>query len=579
MKFGKNTIQISYNLLPALILGICSICLLIRSFYSFSWSDESFYLTVVHRFWLGERILVDEWFFAQVWGPLRLPLYALYRLVTGGNEGVYLYFRLLYWGISTFTAWCTYNTLQRQNSRTASLLCALVYFLYSRANIGGMSYYNMTLTWVLLGTLLFYEQVCEKKARKRKLYVTGILLAFAVGNTPYLALLYVILGIYLLVRNRYRFLRYEIMSVIAGTATVAVAYVGYILYKSPLNEIILSIPHILNEPEMQHAKHINLITVVPVILIRIIWRYKWTIWISGLLMIYIRHKKRRCLLFTRKEINFLLGIDLLVFACNFFLSRNMLGCINIAGVLFAMPIISIFQRWKDLNKNVVRVFGAAGISLTLAFSLSSDTGLDAMAIGFVVINMGVILLVFHLDELQKKKIVSGIVLSVYCVMIFQTAFLRFFSVYRDAPFSQLDTQITSGVGKYLFTTQEHAKQYNNVKTAIDTYVRENDQVLYSQNCFWGYLCTDNAYGTPSSWRMPFNSPRLKEYYEVRPEKIPTCIFVLNPAYGNFESDLIQGEERAELPNANKIEGYLADYIAQNDYEKIELECATIFRRK
>ena len=79
--------------------------------------------------------------------------------------------------------------------------------------------------------------------------------------------------------------------------------------------------------------------------------------------------------------------------------------------------------------------------------------------------------------------------------------------------------------------------------------------------------------------MAFDSPRLEEYYELNPEKIPTCIFVLNPSYGNFESSLIQGNEKVDTPNENKMEGYLADYIEEQGYEKIELDCATIFRSK
>ena len=47
----------------------------------------------------------------------------------------------------------------------------------------------------------------------------------------------------------------------------------------------------------------------------------------------------------------------------------------------------------------------------------------------------------------------------------------------------------------------------------------------------------------------------------------------------FESSLIQGNEKEEFPNENKMEGYLADYIRRNDYEKVELECATIFRSR
>ena len=586
MKCGKDSLgkvksnkNILNHILPALILAVCSLCLLKRSFYSFSWSDESFYLTVVHRFWLGERMIVDEWFFTQVWGPLLLPFYALYRFTTGGNEGIYFYFRLLYWIISTLTAWCTYYKLQKRHSPMAGLVCALIYYLYARANIGGMSYYNMTLTWTLAATLIIYEQVYAEKFSKKKLYFVGIFLAFAVVSTPYLAVPYIAINAYLLIRKKYHCIRHGIFSVIAGTFSVAVVYAGYILYKSPLHEIIQSIPHILNEPEMQHAKDINFLLTPAVILIRIAWRYKWTIGIWTVLMAYIWYKKRKNALFTGTETAVLTGINLVVFIGNSFLSNNMLGCINIAVVLFAVPVIGIFQDSLSLDRRVLGVFGTAGGSLVLAFSFSSDTGLDAMAIGFVLAGMTAVLLLFELDVLQKEKVIFGMIVFACSVMIFQTAMLRFFSVYRDAPISQLNRQLTSGVGKYLFTTKEHAEQYDNIRAAIEEYVREDDQVLYTQNCFWGYLCTDNAYGTPSSWRMPFNSPRLEEYYTAKPEKIPTCIFVLNPAYGDFESSLIQGNEKEEFPNENKMEGYLADYIRRNDYEKIELECATIFRSR
>lgn len=576
MNSHKRNWQLMGNGFSLLVLIFCSILLLIRTFYSFSWSDESFYLTVVHRFWLGERIIADEWYTTQLSAPLLLPFYMLYQGITGGNEGVYLYFRLLYWGISTGTAFLTYFVLKRHNSYIASVISALLYFLYSRANIGGMSYYNVTLTCALLITLLLYDQICNRKINRRKLYLTGVLQAFAVVNTPFLALPYVVIVAYLLLRKKYRYLWREILVSILGTITIAVFYMSYVLYKVPINELLINIPHILNEPEIQST---NPILVIPIIVARIAWRFKWTICISIFVIGYIEVKKKKSITFSEREINLLIGVNLFVFIVNSFFAKNLLGCINIAGVLFAIPIMALYQNEKRMDAKNTLVFGVMGFSLVLGFSFSSDTGLDAMSIGFVLLEIEAVLLIFQINELQKKRILLGTVLVAFSTMIFQTAILRFFSVYRDAPIKQLDTQITSGPAKYLYTSEEHTRQYNELCEAINRYVREDDRVLYSKWCFWSYLCTNNEYGVPSSWRMPIDSPRLEEYFELNPEKLPTCIFVLNPAYGDFESSMIQNNEKVEFPNENNMEGYLYEYIQEHDYEVIELECAIIYRMR
>lgn len=560
---------------PFMILGSVAILLLIRSFYSFSWSDESFYLTIVHRFWLGERIIADEWYTTQLSTPLLLPFYALFQWITGGNEGVYLYFRLLYWAISTATAFGILAGLKKWNTRTASLICALMYLLYSRANIGGMSYYNLTLTFVLLAVLLVYGQLCEKRSKPGQLYLMGILLALAVVNTLFLAIPYVIVALYLLLGKKFYRLRREIFLVIGGTATAAVIYLGYVFSKVSLDELLRNIPYILNEPELQST---NPLLAIPIIFARIVWRYKWTIWATTLLLFYIWNRKRNKAALSERELLGIMAADLVILVVNSVFSANMVGCINIAAVLFVFPLVYACEKWEMVDNSILGVFGTAGCSLALAFSFSSDTGLDALTISFVVLGMGAILLLFRIRRLNGSSLLYGAVLTAACVMIFQSAILRFFSVYRDAPFSQLDTQITSGPARFLCTTKEHARQYAELEAAIEEYVREDDVVFYSKWCFWSYLCSGNEYGVPSSWRMPFNRPSLEEYYDLRPNKIPTCIFVLNPVYGNFESSLIQDNEKVERPNENELEGFLWEYIQENEYEVIELECAIIYRK-
>ena len=556
--------------IPYIVLGIAGLLLLFRCFYSFSWSDESFYLTVAHRFWLGERIIADEWYTTQLSTPLLLPFYTMFQWFTGGNEGVYLYFRLLYWLFSTFTAFFTYFTLKKYNSSMASLACALLYFFYARANIGGLSYYNVTLTCVLLSVLLIYVQISSKKYVGWKLYVTGILLAIAVVNTPFLALPYFIMAGVLIVNRKCRGYRKELLEVIAGTATAAAFYLGYVLSRVSVDELMLNIPHILNEPEIQST---NPLLVIPLIFLRIAWRYKWTIGLITISFFYVLLKKKKQMKLSEKELYGAIVINFLAFLINTWLSWGLIGCINIAGMLFLTFLLVILGKWKETDRGVLGVFGIAGLSVSTGFSFSSDTGLDAMTIGFVLIGMGAVLLAFRLHCFRK------IIRIATWIMVLQTMTLRLLSVYRDAPITELNTLIEEGPAKYLLTTEEHVRQYDDLRAAIDQYVREDDVVFYSKWCFWSYLCTNNDYGVPSSWRMAFDSPRLEEYYELNPEKIPTCIFVLNPSYGNFESSLIQGNEKVDAPNENKMEGYLADYIEEQGYEKIELDCATIFRSK
>lgn len=567
--------QILNNIIPLIIISICSILLFIRCFYSFTWSDESFYLTIVHRLWLGELMFIDEWYTTQLSAPLLLPFYTLYQWITGGSEGVYLYYRLLYWLFSTTTAFLVFFKLKKWNHSLAALFCALIYLFYSRANIGGLSYYNTTLTLILLGTLLIYGHLMDNSLKKLELFFTGIFFALAVVITPYLAIPYIGITIFLLLYKKTRIYWQHIIMVISGTAVTAIIYLTYVLSKVRISDIISNIPHVLNEPELQKT---NPLLAIPLIFIRIIWRYKWTFLLYLFLMVYICYKHYKKQTFTLKESKWIWGINVAIFTINSYLSSNLIGCINIAFVLFGIISILYYTSWNSQTTKIAQSFAVSGISIVFSFTFSSDTGLDAMSIGFVILAMGMVLFLFQNNGIRENKFLYRIMVIVVTSVILQTAFLRLISVYRDAPLYELDIQLTSGPAKYLYTTTEHAEQYYNLQNDILSYVRENDKVFYTKNCFWAYLCTKNEYGVPTSWRIGMDSPRLADYYTLNPEKIPTCIFVLKPEYGKFESSLVQNNEKTDRPNENKLEGYLYDYILENEYEMIETESSVIFRK-
>ena len=564
------------NRVPLLLILAVSLLLAVRSFFSFSWSDESFYLTMVHRFWLGERMFVDEWYTTQLSTPLILPFYTFYQWLMEGNEGIYLYFRLLYCGICGITALFCYLKLRESLSALTALLCTLVYLFYSRANIGGMSYYNMTLTLVLLATILLYSGLKKGKLKGIKLFFVGILLALAVLYTPFLSIPYIAIFGGMLLNQRGRRRWREILTVICATAITAVVYLSYIFSKVELKEILFNIPYVLNEPELQKT---NPFLAVPVIFLRIAWRYKWTIipYISIFIMVFYKNRKKEKL--SVKQNKWILIANIIIFSVNYYLSRDMIGCVNIALVLLGGIVLYTYYENEDKERITLLTFGLAGISMVFAFTFSSDTGLDAMTIGFVPLAMMCIILMLQNKKIKSKKIVYQMMVSVVLFVILQTAELRLVSVYRDAPLNQLDTMITSGPAKYLYTTKEHEEQYITLKEDILQNVREDDKVFFSKNCFWTYLCVENEYGVPSSWRVGLDSPRLEEYFSLNPEKIPTCVFVVKPEYGSFQSSMIQNNEKADRPNENKTEGFLYEYMMENNYEIIETESAIVYRKK
>lgn len=566
------------NYIPYILIAIIGSTLIIRSFLSFCWSDESFYLTVVHRLWLGESLIKDEWFFSQVFAPLLLPFYSLYIMIKGNNEGIYLAFRILavLWNIGL--AYYMYHLLQKKYKAGIALSATCVYLLYSRGNIGGMSYYNMTLSFVLWAMLLIYGGIMKETSGKQlsvRMFFVGILIALAVACTPYLAIGYLPAAAILLFFKRWKKYRKCVIMILAGTFCAFIIYLIFVLARATVMEIWQSIPYILNETEMQKTHPVFAALYLPG---RIIYRFKYTIFVTFLIICYtlfVKFKQHKTI--EGRYIKILSVINFCVFLFNAYLSRNMVGCINIALIIFIIPYILMIGSMKKLEKEPVLLFVIPGICMICAFTFSSDTGLDAMTIGYVLVAIGAILCAASIGRENgwQKRILCTVLIAT----LIQTGFLRIFSVYRDDSLLKMNAQITEGPAKYLFTSKEHEKQYDEVLGVIREYVTDDDTVFYTKLCCWAYLCSNSSYGTPSSWRISLDSPRLEEYYTVNPHKIPTCVVILKPEYGQFRSVFIQGNEVVSAPNDNKKEGFLWEYMQKQEYEKIETDCAYIYKSK
>lgn len=582
--FRKDKYNIIQRCLPFIIITSCGVVLVVRCFYSFCWSDEGFYLSLVHRFWVGDRPFVDEWSGTQLYAVILLPIYSLYRSLFGSSEGVYLFFRILMVVCDYLLSLYICATIRKKYDGVSSTAGALLFLFYTRANIQGASYYSVALFFFVWSICLVYNYKLGENNLIR-MFMVGCNMAMATLANPYLALYYIIYGTALIFNVKYKKWRRDYLVVCTGTVFCACCYLVFILSRIRLHELLEYFPYIFGDPE--HTG-INLILSLILWFVRIIYRYIYTVPFWGLLLIYIiwsKWKKIEMYPEIRKKIVYL---SFIIFGVNVFLSYDMIGCIDIALsiLMLILYIIISEQKQKELDR-VFYVFFLPGILFSIIWHMTSNTGLDSITLGFAVcavIAPAVIreaYLELEADLCSKHRWLRLLSLVIVSVAILQTSYLRIFSVYRDDEIWKLDTKIENGPAKYLNTTEEHYRQYEEIcDTLMADYENnsEDNTIVITELVPWAYLCIDKPYGSPSPCRFwgGLNEERLREYYTLMPDRIPAYILAVKPEYGNFKSSLIQGNEEAPIPNGTGVANWLLEKAEQLGYYEVETACGKIY---
>ena len=615
--------------LPYLVILLSAVILVIRAFYSFCWSDETFYISTCHRFYTGDSIFKHEWFPTQLSSLILLPFYALYLKCTGSVDGIVLYFRILFVLVSMLNSFIIYRILRKHVSLFTAMACSLFLMFYAHLNIATLSYYTLSVQLFLISMLLIWHYYSN--GRKGLLIISGILFALSVLCIPTLSVAYFIVAaavgiVCILVKNHklkdstldtierariFEVFRYTF----AGILIPATVFIIYLLLTVPVSDFIRAVPYVLSDEE--HGT--SLIYPFKKFLIGINEVFGYgayasylLILVSALLSFYKAGKNM--------VVRFIIFIaDFLLFVNLYLCSVGHTGYIQTALCLFTLPLF-FMQEKKDLPLFFSLVVG--GMIFSMVYSYSSNGYLYVLSMGHFIAGMGCVIILeqFALESLinkpdsmadtsnhtdtsepdvvsedstknkagKRKRSISGYIYlicctAIICIALTQTMLLRLVNIYRDAPVQMLDFRITEGPAKGLYTTPDHYLSYNVVYSTINKYCLSSNTPGGSGNIFitkllpWGYMCTDLKCGTPTTWRTPFNSGRLQPYYEMNPDKVPDMILVLNETYGSY---ITSGDVVSDpTPNENEIDGWLLGYVNDNGYEKLNVPCGILYRRK
>lgn len=568
-----------------IILAVISIVLLVRCFFGFQQSDESFYMSLVHRLYLGDKLVSDEWHPTQFYSVILLPFYFVYHLIVKDGTGVILYFRILMTALSVFTGFLTYRSMRKfEINEFFSFTAAFTITVFCKSNILGPSYNNLCVCFMVLALLVITDDDYNNK--KSRQILSGFLISLSVLCMPYLGaivILYTVFSLFLSIRKKDR----SVLYFIGGIMATAIIYVILAFRLNDIRGIITNFEYIFKDPEHKkgflHAfdntldsfKSFNNPYVLMTFLI-----------LCLLLLIFALAKKEMASKLLNSGWYLLLTIPALILT--FYKGIRNPGYPSIALCVWSLPIVILFfvSDNRNLLKRQAGLFLFFGFSTVLCFAGGSDTRLNGTTNGFTITALGIFVILGSIAKNQtdkkedltliKKFIPSMCITILLLIMLTQ----RIFIVVRDADLNKLNTRIQSGPAAGLYTTENHCRQYGQVLELIRKLNSEYEgkTVFYTKILPWAYLCSDNKYGAPTAWRLELSDSLLLNYYELHPDRIPDMVVILNEDIGSYESCSFNRKKGNAKPNKNSFKGDFWDYLNSGEYEIMETDVATVYVR-
>ncbi len=545
-----------------------------KCFYGFGGFDESFYLTVPHRLSMGDALLFDEWHLSQLSGFLLMPIVWLYRMITQSMDGILLTMRFVYVIVHAAVAVFAYLRLKKYGY--ISVFATVLYFVYTPYNIMALSYNTMGMDLLVVAGVLM---ATYDKDKKLPFILSGLFFAAAVLCNPYLAVVYVIyavcvcLHIILAKINRTKLVLDEsifspktFLLFTGGVVILATVFCIFLLSRAGLSDILESIPAMLTDPEHPQIPFTMKIRLYFESIYSCHSNFCAAIIGFGIMlaaMLFDRNRK------NHRAFYLICSCCIAIFSYIQFLPELTGRYYN--GIMYPMIFVGLtsYILCENKPKKLFASVFMLGILYSMCMCFSSNQYFYVIAMATAVTNISsFIFLGVLLKEMKERHDDVAYGSALRYVGLFTVSFtivlLATLQIKAKAEHcfwesggpKVLDTRIENGPAKGIYTNSINAMAYEGIYKDMLYYDDvEPDNLLVLSEKTWCYLMADNfSYGTFSAWLSGENTTsleRLKEFYSINPDKVPTYIYL--PKSSDYDKVVITAEASRN--------GY---WIAEND---------------
>ena len=542
--------KIIHNKLTIYVVFLFSFLFLIwRAKYGFCFNDEPFCITLGQRIYNGDALIVDEWHGVQNFGTVILPFYSFFRIFSLSNEGIILTFRYIYCLLWILTCIAVYKVLKPY--KIAALTVFLYLILFSPLDYMTISYTSISLMASLLICCITYYIINNQKTSVFYVLSFSFLWIILVLCSPFMAAAYIIFVFMAFIASIYKKhhntnfnygnLLYICKLSIPIITVVAIIYLYlFLISQSDIKTILLNIPFVLQDPE--HSSSLNPIVGIKNIILLIYQNSPFFCKVSIIAFVAgLTNKlspKLRLLIFIICSVIFIQEQSI-------FFTEPMAPLFNyqmINIVILGAVACSLIQN-KPLD--LLFSFGLFGCLYTIFNNITSNTGLMSIAMSLTVCGVFSIFCILQLlkefavcfNKVQLLKTAGTFtILLVITIQLSSQLYIRLNRTYWDGQLSSLNTQITCGAAKGLYTTPANAEKYeniyNNLKHLLSTTDTRDKTFLSCTSAPYIYLDADLDFATFSAWSFGYGenlNGRILDYQSLNPDKVPDIIFCYTEA--------------------------------------------------
>lgn len=572
---------------------ICGVCIHIRNLYGFDWSDETLYPVGSYRLLLGDKLFEDIYSTGQFGSALLLPIVGVYKAVAGDLSGIMLFFREMHNAINIFISFYCYYVFRKISNKMVLVSACLSIIIFAPFCVGSLSYNALSLQFLMLSGLFVAGYIYGEKFNKVKLVLSGMFYGFAAQMYPGIVFAIFVIPIYLIYKKD----KYDVKEKrcariglwILGGSIVVILFLCILMYNSSVEAMINNFYKLFDMGDAvgYENRDIRGINSIILICLQILYGIKSIIGYNVYLVLiftlisflfFFCRKKIEMKLWVLIEVVWML-ISLLILVSVLKIDYININYINLPFALMG-PALWLISGCKN---NICVMMYVLGLFECFAIQTGSNNGITGSSYGLFICSIAVIIYVSLYSRLfdtlggARKKIVKGInktyiirsmVSIVTCfILVCSYFFVRVDYVYRDKDIPELNSRLESGPGKGIYTTYESKMKYEGICAEIKKYSYDSGYILFSSTLPFGYLLTELRPGTLSTFRAKISSENVGRYYEIYPEKIPDCVFVVNEDIG------IENNEE------NFIGGHFGALLLSGNYKILELDYSTVYLKK
>ena len=544
---------------PALAWGlfvVLAAALIFRAQWCMNGPDESYYLAKTYAMLMGGRPLADISALTQISNILLLPLMWLYRLVTGGLDGVYLASRVAAVLLQTCAALAVWRWLRQITGEWAALAGGLLCQLFIPLNLTALSYNSMGLFFILL-----FFACAEPLARRAgfwRAFGAGVCFALAAAAYPPLVVTAPV-ALVLVWRTERSCRLLALGGLCAGGAVPAIVVLGWLTARLGPAGLLESLPNLFAK-DVAHQGSGGLLASARQYLSDFVWWFGLAYLAAVVLVALLAAALRFLPGAARLRPVFWAGFAL-VAVWGLVMRPGGLFWINFKLVPLALLGPALFLAVRPQKPAVRLLLWTAGVLYSGGIALGTDVGLVNASYGFLLCNLAAMLwleeeVCRHSGTCLRRWVGASAVLAV--LMLAQLAGIRFFTDYAGDLFA-CRVRIENGPSAGMWDTADTVSYYNQTCQDLREQVQPGEGLFVMNVLPWAYMACDSLPNTPDYWIHSAADPMIQWYYEQPRRQLPQVVYLAGPlpdgrANYNLEQPLAECLEQSWIRDR-----LLADY--------------------